>query len=109
MLYQLSYLGISGEARKTRPLIARNLAVQCFRIGGSCRDAITFAQPLQQVAILAAAAAERLVRGIGGIAAERAAIGLGHDWKEMGTPVRRDNSAIRSGCAASQAATRGPA
>ena len=46
---------------------------------------------------MAAAAAERLVRRVGGFAAERAGVGLAHRASRWATPVRRDNSATRSG------------
>ncbi|PAV93837.1 hypothetical protein WR25_05560 [Diploscapter pachys] len=61
------------------------------------RDAISFAQPLQQVAIAAAARAEGRVERIDGFVADRAGRGghrLSNRWV---TPVRRASSASQSG------------
>ena len=62
VLYQLSYLGFSlfrrTECEAVRLLTVVVLAVQCVRIGGWAGNAIAFAQPFQQVTILAAARTE---------------------------------------------------
>ena len=55
MLYQLSYLGTPTERRRAVPLIGCVAAVQPIWIDLCARNAISFAQPLQEVAILAAA------------------------------------------------------
>lgn len=50
--------------------------------------AVGVAQPVEQVAVLAAPAAKRRVRGIGGLAAKRASIGLVGHHREMGREPR---------------------
>ena len=81
VLYQLSYLGpqsklegLAGSASLTVVVAS----VHPAKIGLVRRrpgNAIAVAQPFQEVAILAALAAERRMIGGGGPAAERAALG----------------------------------
>jgi len=62
--------------RRTAPLIAALAAVHPFGIGRWAGDAIALAEPVQQVAVLAAAAAKGCMLRRFGLAAQRAAIGL---------------------------------
>ena len=87
MLYQLSYPGRAPKQSGSALLVAVGGAVQpalCIcRIIGIDRlagQAITLAEPLQKVAILAAAAAEGLVFRRRGIAAERAGVTFGQGY-----------------------------
>src|SRR5437764_12201189 len=59
-------------SRRTAQLIAGLLAVHPFGIDLRPRDAIAVTEPLQEVAVLAAGAAERRVRRRFGLAAQRA-------------------------------------
>ena len=85
-------------------------------------DSIALVQPVQQVAVPAALRAERPVRRIGRLAAERAGISFGRFWtcpadmarpglgsKTASPPVRRASSASQAGLAFSCRMTRGAA
>ena len=68
VLYQLSYLGIRiGRGwplkKRARSLTVVGIAVHPCGIGGWTGDAIAFTKPFQEVAVAAAAAAERRVLG----------------------------------------------
>ncbi len=67
VLYQLSYLGArtarTGRRERSGSLTAALVAVHPFGIGRRAGDAIALAEPFQQVAVLAAAAAEGRVLG----------------------------------------------
>ena len=79
VLYQLSYLGIrqDGWARqRRRSLTVATFAVHPSGIGRRPRNAVAFAEPFQEVSVLAAAAAKGRVRGRFGPAAERAGLRL---------------------------------
>ena len=73
VLYQLSYLGIRfpdrQAAKRSAPLIVALAAVQSGFVGTRTGDPVAFAEPLQEVAVLTTAAAERLVFGMLGLAA----------------------------------------
>ena len=92
---------MSARPRKPAPIEA--LSARCparpsrprsVRIGRRAGHAIAVAEPVQQVAVAAALAAERLVRGVGGLAAERAGVrgGFRHArpiWRGRARPARR--------------------
>ena len=71
MLYQLSYPGTprAKNPRTRRSLTAVFVAVQPIALRRRTGDGITVAKPFEQVAILAAAAAERRMFGGGRLAA----------------------------------------
>ena len=79
VLYQLSYLGIAvsgGLTKRSDPLIVALAAVQTGLVDRRAGNAIAIAEPLEQVAILAAAAAEwRVLRGFR-FSAKRAFLGI---------------------------------
>ena len=127
MLYQLSYLGPRigpAERREARALPNRRLRRCPARRGsaGGPGNAIAFAEPFQQVAVLAAAAAEGRVVGRGGLP-HSGQFGLGsarhgrRTWRARGRrasrprrrpggPARRaigmrSSAAMTAGCAAS--------
>jgi hypothetical protein len=80
VLYQLSYLGVrigSGDqAKRAGSLAVVSIAVHPLGIDGRAGNAIAFAEPVQEVAILAPAAAERRMLLHFGRTANRTCLGI---------------------------------
>jgi hypothetical protein len=74
--YRQAWRGLSiAKSHRPQPV---SIILCIGLVRGRSRNAIAFAQPLQQVTILAGLAAERRELGARGLAAQRAGAGIGH-------------------------------